>query len=277
LISLIENQAENRILLESIPSRNIPVIGITGPPGAGKSTLLSAMIEYLRKQDKRIAVLAVDPSSAFSQGSVLGDRIRMQNHYLDKEVFIRSIANRGYLGGLSAASSDIVSILQAFSFDYIFLETVGVGQSEIEIASMASCVVVVLVPESGDEIQSIKAGLIEIADILVVNKADREGAGKLFGILASMLHEKDDQGNTGLVKTIAEQNQGIDDLWIEILNQLSKAPKEKRMERLLERIYQIVSRKRMENFNKESIAQRLRERMDLPNFNLYAFIREIEP
>lgn len=276
LISLVENQPDNNSILESIPNRNIPVIGITGPPGAGKSTLLSRIIQHLRGMGKRIAVLAVDPSSSFSKGSVLGDRIRMQNHALDSDVFIRSLANRGYLGGLSAASSDILAIVQAFAFDYIFLETVGVGQSEIEVASMASCVVVVLVPESGDEIQSIKSGLLEIADILVVNKSDREGAGKLLGILRTMLHEKNDQDRTGLVKTIAETGEGISELWEEILKQISGSTKEKQMERLLERVYHLVARKRMESFNKDQVYNQLKTRMVEPGFNLYSFIGEIE-
>jgi LAO/AO transport system kinase len=275
LISLVENQKETIPLLASLPNRNIPIIGITGPPGAGKSTILSALIEYLREKGKKLGILAVDPSSALTQGSVLGDRIRMQNHTLDSGVFIRSLANRGYLGGLSAATSDILTVFQAFSFDYIFIETVGVGQSEIDVAGLADTVVVVLVPESGDEIQSIKAGLLEIADILVVNKSDREGAGKFYGILKNMLHEREEEHKTGLVQTIAETRKGIAELWAEIENQLKHITLNRKIYHLVDKAYQILVRNRMQDFDREKMFITIRERIEEPNFNLYAIIKEL--
>ncbi len=152
------------------------IIGITGAPGAGKSTLVSRLIENFRSRGKRVGVIAVDPTSPFSGGAVLGDRIRMQNHFNDPGVFIRSVATRGHLGGLSSSAYEIIKVLDAFGSDVILVETVGVGQDEVEIAEAAHTTVVVLTPGMGDEIQNLKAGILEIADVLVVNKADREGA-----------------------------------------------------------------------------------------------------
>ena len=277
LISLVENQPNIAIqILEKVIPKSIPVIGITGPPGAGKSTLLSGTIKYLRSLGKKIAVLAVDPSSPFSKGSLLGDRIRMQNHALDRDVFIRSLSSRGILGGLSAATSEVLALLQGFNFDYIFIETVGVGQSEIEIMGMASCVAVVLVPESGDEIQTIKSGLIEIADILVVNKSDRDGANKLFGILQGMLHEKENT-QTGLVKTSAEKGIGIAEFFETCEKQIRNISKQKRAFQLANRIYQILANKRMLDFDRELIEKKILKFMDEPGFNLYQFINQITP
>ena len=154
-------------------NQEIPIVGITGPPGAGKSTLVNGLITEYSKLGKRVAVLAIDPSSPFNFGSLLGDRIRMSSHFLEENVFIRSLATRGALGGLSAKTIEICDVLRAFPFDMILVETVGVGQSEIEIVGLADTTVLVLVPEAGDEIQGIKSGIMEIADIFVVNKADR--------------------------------------------------------------------------------------------------------
>lgn len=155
------------------------VIGITGPPGAGKSTLTNKLIQHYRETGKRVGVLAVDPSSPFSGGAILGDRIRMHDHSMDDGVFIRSISTRGTHGGLSRASSEIIKLYSAFGMDCVIVETVGVGQTELDIIRIADTVTVVLVPEAGDGVQTMKAGLMEIADIFVVNKADREGAGLL--------------------------------------------------------------------------------------------------
>ncbi|MCX5867772.1 MAG: methylmalonyl Co-A mutase-associated GTPase MeaB [Proteobacteria bacterium] len=152
------------------------VIGVTGAPGVGKSTLVSRMIENFRARGKKVGVIAVDPTSPFSGGAVLGDRIRMQNHFNDPGVFIRSMATRGHLGGLSSSAYEIIKVLDAFGSEVILVETVGVGQDEVEIAGAAQTTVVVLTPGMGDEIQNLKAGILEIADVLVVNKADREGA-----------------------------------------------------------------------------------------------------
>jgi LAO/AO transport system kinase len=163
-------------------------IGMTGPPGAGKSTLTSKLALELRKQDERIGIVAVDPTSPFTGGALLGDRIRMNNISTDPGVFIRSMATRGALGGLATTTKEVADLLAAFGFDRVILETVGVGQSELEIAGTADTTVVVLVPESGDSIQAMKAGLMEIADVFVINKADRPGADRLAQELEVMLH-----------------------------------------------------------------------------------------
>lgn len=175
LLSLVEGERRNEVL-ESLHPSSVPVVGITGPPGAGKSTTAAALVGAYRERDLRVAVLAVDPSSPFSGGALLGDRIRMTRHINDSEVLIRSLATRGHLGGLAAAVPAAIRLLGALAYDVVLLETVGVGQSEIEIAAVADPTIVILNPGAGDAVQAAKAGLLEVADIVVVNKADREGA-----------------------------------------------------------------------------------------------------
>ncbi|MEJ7678975.1 MAG: methylmalonyl Co-A mutase-associated GTPase MeaB [Segetibacter sp.] len=177
-ISLVENKAAGyiQILSQSPASSDSAVIGITGPPGAGKSTIADALIGEIVAANKKVGVLCVDPSSPFNFGALLGDRIRMNKWYNNANVFIRSLANRGSLGGLHPSIIEITDVMKAFGFDYIIVETVGVGQSEVEIAGLADTTVIVLVPEAGDEVQTMKAGLMEIGDIFVVNKADRPDA-----------------------------------------------------------------------------------------------------
>src|SRR5215470_11355135 len=164
------------------------LIGVTGPPGAGKSTLVDRMTAHLRAAGRRVGIVAVDPSSPFSGGAVLGDRIRMQGHFLDSGVFIRSLATRGSHGGVPRAARDVVRLLDAFGMDLVFVETVGVGQTELDVMRLADSIVVVLVPEAGDTVQVMKAGLLEIADVFVVNKADRDGAVRMASELEQMLH-----------------------------------------------------------------------------------------
>ncbi|MBJ7466009.1 MAG: methylmalonyl Co-A mutase-associated GTPase MeaB [Mycolicibacterium sp.] len=204
LLSLVESERRDEVLA-MLPARPVRTVGITGPPGAGKSTTVAVLVSAYRARGLRIAVLAVDPSSPYSGGALLGDRIRMAAHINDPDVMIRSVATRGHLGGLAAAVPAAIRLLAALHYDIVVLETVGVGQSEIEIAAVADPTVAILNPGAGDAIQAAKAGLLEIADIIVVNKADRDGADQT----ARDLHIE-----TGLpiLKIIASQNAGIEEL-----------------------------------------------------------------
>ena len=197
-------------------------IGITGPPGAGKRSLINLLIEKIRSKDKKVAVICIDPTSPFSGGAILGDRIRMLKHYSDPNVYIRSMASRNASGGLSLASSEACDILDAHGFDVIIFETLGVGQVEIDVMNEADTVAVVLVPESGDDIQMMKSGLIEIADIYVVNKSDRSGANRLTTTLTNMLETNPNPIENGwdipVLNTNALSNTGIDSL-LDSINQ----------------------------------------------------------
>jgi LAO/AO transport system kinase len=204
LLSLVESDRRAEVL-EAIEPAPVRVIGITGPPGAGKSTTIAVLVAAYRARGRRVAVLAVDPSSPYSGGALLGDRIRMAQHINDSDVLIRSVAARGHLGGLAAAVPAAIGLLGALAYDVILIETVGVGQSEIEIAAVAEPAVVILNPGAGDAIQAAKAGLLEVADIVAVNKADREGADQTV----RDLHAETD---APILKIVAAQNQGIDEL-----------------------------------------------------------------
>lgn len=187
------------------------VVGITGPPGAGKSTLVDAMALALRRQGKRVAILAVDPSSSITGGAILGDRIRMQQHHSDPGIFIRSMATRGAVGGLARATAELARLMDCAGCDYVLIETVGVGQDEVEIAGLAQVTVVVMVPGLGDDVQAIKAGIMEIADVFVINKADQPGADRVERELQSMLSLADGQA-PAIVRTVATEGTGIADL-----------------------------------------------------------------
>jgi LAO/AO transport system kinase len=190
LITLVENRhADTTAILSRVHHRRgqAYIIGVTGPPGAGKSTLVDRLIEQLRARGHGVGIVAIDPSSPFSGGAVLGDRIRMQRHALDEQVFIRSLSTRGSHGGLARATHNVVQLFDAFGKDFILVETVGVGQTELDVMGVADTTIVVLVPEAGDTIQTMKAGLLEIADIFVVNKADRDGAMRIKTELEMML------------------------------------------------------------------------------------------
>jgi LAO/AO transport system kinase len=220
LISLVEN--DSPALREAAAALapyggHSQVVGLTGSPGVGKSTTTSALVRALRAADKRVGVLAVDPSSPFSGGALLGDRIRMQDHATDEGVFIRSMASRGQLGGLSAAVPQALRVLDAARCDVVLVETVGVGQAEVEIASLADTTIVLLAPGMGDGIQAAKAGILEVADVFVVNKADRDGADQVVRDLKHMLglggrHSEAGAWRPSIVKTVAARGEGVDDL-----------------------------------------------------------------
>jgi len=221
LITLVESDPQ--ILASVYPEikdavgRN-HIVGITGPPGAGKSTLSSALVSIIRDTGRTVAILACDPSSPFTGGAVLGDRVRMQSHYADPGVFIRSLSSRGSGGGLSASTYGITTLLDAFGFDMVLLETVGVGQTELDVMKISDTVIVVLVPESGDSIQTMKAGLMEIADIFVVNKSDRVGADRMVKDVrgALQLSENHAVSLPPVLKTRADAGDGVPELLFEI-------------------------------------------------------------
>jgi LAO/AO transport system kinase len=190
------------------------ILGITGSPGAGKSTLVASLARYYRRQEKRVGIIAVDPTSPFTGGAILGDRIRMADLYTDRGVFIRSMATRGFMGGLARATNDVVDLLDAAGFDVVIVETVGVGQDEVEVIRTVQTNVVVLVPGMGDDIQAIKAGIMEIGDIFVVNKADRPGADKTVTEVTMMMSLVEEHGDwvPPIVKTVASRGEGIEEL-----------------------------------------------------------------
>jgi LAO/AO transport system kinase len=205
LLSLVESARRGEVLDALGPVPVPQVIGVTGPPGAGKSTTVGALVSAYRERQMRVAVLAVDPSSPYSGGALLGDRIRMAAHINDSDVLIRSVAARGHLGGLAAAVPAAIRLLAALSYDLVVLETVGVGQSEIEIAAIADPTIVILNPGAGDAVQAAKAGLLEVADIVVVNKADREGADQTVRDLKA-------ETKAPILKLVAAEGQGIPEL-----------------------------------------------------------------
>ncbi|MBK9531904.1 MAG: methylmalonyl Co-A mutase-associated GTPase MeaB [Chitinophagaceae bacterium] len=275
-ISYIENEVKGyEELLQQLPPSQTPIIGITGPPGAGKSTLVDALTGLLVQEGKSVAVICVDPSSPFNLGALLGDRIRMSEWYNNPKVFIRSLATRGSLGGLHPKIIEISDLMKVAGFDFIIVETVGVGQSEIEIAGLADITVVVVVPEAGDEVQTMKAGLMEIADVFVVNKSDRPDADLFVKNLRLMLAPAFHNHNmpVPVIKTIASQKKGIDELLKTITDSFLLAKdNEKRSWLLAEKAFHLIQKKKMTAIDKGLLKQKIEA--EGKDFNLYAFIKQ---
>ncbi len=269
-LTLVENNITpaDAILRDLDSWANIPVLGITGPPGAGKSTLVNAIISHFVAKGMRIAILAIDPTSPFNFGSLLGDRIRMAGQFNNPNVFIRSLATRGALGGISAKTIEMVDVLKAANFDLIIVETVGVGQSEVEIAGLADKTVVVLVPESGDEVQNIKSGLMEIADCFVINKADREGAAIFANNLKKIVHQG--TKTIPILKTVADKNTGIDELCAWIIKPLT--PDHNRRAFLFaEKAWRLIQHEKMRGIDKKRLLEKVQAALKEDDFNIYRF------
>ena len=289
IISLIES--DNSLTSEYLNEIHSKVgkayrIGITGPPGAGKSTITNQLTKHYRKENKKVGIIAVDPTSPFTGGALLGDRVRMTDIGMDEGVFIRSMATRGSIGGLSKKAIDAADVLDAAGFEVIILETVGVGQSELDIAQAADTTIVVLVPESGDSVQAMKAGLMEIADFFVLNKSDRPGSQHAYTALQTILMIKDHDENTWMpkiIKTIASENKGIDEM-VEEIERHNNFMKEqnfflaKREKQAKVRIKEIVEHKLKDELWSETGENSLNltlEKVILGNFSPYHIAEEI--
>ena len=259
-ISLVENDsAAAQWLMRQVFTRrkDAVVLGITGAPGTGKSTLVDQLIGRLRAAGCKIGIVAVDPSSPFSGGAILGDRIRMMRHSVDAEVFIRSMATRGHLGGLAKATCEAIAILEAAGKDYVLVETVGVGQDEVEVVKLADLVLVVLTPDAGDEIQAFKAGIMEIADIFVINKADHPGAEKMERQLRATLDlGLPDKDKPPVIKTVATKGKGIDVMLSEVdrlMGRRDRRLQEVRRKRLLAWMLRDVTREKIDRLISQGI------------------------
>ena len=276
-ISIVENELPNyETLLENLSPSNTPVVGITGAPGAGKSTITNALIRSYLQNGKRRGIIAVDPSSPFNFGSLLGDRVRMSEHFNSPDVFIRSLASRGSLGGLSEKILEVCDVMKTGNFDLIIIETVGVGQSEVEIAGLADITIVALTPSSGDEVQNMKAGLMEIADIFVVNKSDLPNAEGFITNLERLIHERFQRNwQIPVVKTIATENVGIDELKTQIEKYFTENHStDKKLQLLTDKAWRLIQQRRMKNLNRLDLKNKIAKAATNGHFNLYQLIKQ---
>ena len=269
-ISIVENEvAGYQDILKTLPTLPIQqrVIGVTGPPGAGKSTLIDSIIALLTANGQTVGILAVDPSSPFTSGSLLGDRLRMNAHYNNERVYIRSLSSRGALGVISAKTIEVLDVMKAAGFDWIFVETVGVGQNEIEIAGVAELTLVVLVPEAGDEIQALKSGIMEAGDVFAVNKSDRDGAILFTETLKSLVHAP-------VVQVVATQSKGIDALVATLANPTKAMKSQNARQLLAAKALRLVQHRRVKGIELSSIANALEEAEASAQgpFNIYQFV-----
>ena len=273
-ISQIENKVEGTdAYLAKLAPKIIPIVGITGPPGAGKSTLIAGLVGEWIAAGKKVAVLSVDPSSPFHKGAILGDRIRMKDWYLHPQVFIRSLASRGHLGGLNSSMIELTTLLQSVGFEQIIIETVGVGQSEVEVASLADTTVVVLVPEAGDEVQMMKSGLMEVADIFVVNKSDRPDAQTFTNHIRQMIMENGiSEDLVKVVSTIASQGVGMTDL-IQAMeaHQITKTALGLNQKLIVAKVVQLIVAHKMQQVDLKKLEQDLEVAMINEGFNIFSF------
>jgi LAO/AO transport system kinase len=288
-ISAIEDgRPESLALLKALfPfSGKARVIGMTGAPGAGKSTLVDQLAREYRKQDRTIGIIAVDPTSPYTGGAILGDRIRMQAHHADTGIYIRSMATRGFLGGLARATTDVATVLDASGKDLVLIETVGVGQDEVDIVRLADVTVVILVPGMGDDVQSIKAGIMEIADIFVINKSDREGADRVEREIRAMqtLATRKDKWTPPVVKTVAVDGKGVPELaqaiagyekYLADQDLLLKKKISNWRERLVEMLRESLMQRLLSEHLPESEIQRLSAEIAEHHRDPYSMVEEI--
>jgi LAO/AO transport system kinase len=277
-ISLVENAGPGaEELLKSLQHAYMPLIGITGPPGAGKSTLTDALIKQFTENGMKLAILCVDPSSSFHSGAILGDRIRMNRWYNSPLVYIRSLSSRGTMGGLNPRIFQITDLLAQAGFDYILIETVGVGQAEVDISRLADQVVLVLVPESGDDIQTMKSGIMEIGDIFVVNKSDRPGAEQFLHSLKSSLHYRTSKpvDEIKFIQTVATEEKGIDELYKAITGNTARTSPGRSLKLLTQKAWQLIAEYRMRDLDKNKLYHALEEAASDPDFNIYRFAETV--
>ena len=280
-ISQVENEVPGyeRLLETDAPRPQespLQITGITGPPGVGKSTLINGLLQLWLEKGWKTAVLAVDPSSPFHQGALLGDRLRMSVQYNHPDLFIRSLASRGSLGGLHPKIIEISALIEKAGFERLIIETVGVGQSEVAIAGLADATVVVLAPESGDDVQSMKAGLMEIADLFVLNKADRPGADKAARYLRALSHQKADPATAvAVVKTVATEGRGLAELITALDRHFATTARQPERKAMLmaEKAWQLLAAERMRDLSKPALQAAIAKQLAAGSFNLFRFVK----
>ncbi len=273
LISLVENEAGGfEELMEMLPFRNVKIIGITGAPGSGKSTLTDALISEMVKDKMKVGVLCIDPSSPFNRGALLGDRIRMSEWYTNPNVFIRSLASKAALGGLHPKIIEISELMKAAWFDYVIIETVGVGQSEIDIAGLADMTTVVMVPESGDIIQTMKAGVMEIADVFLINKSDRPDAEIFYHHVLQMLRPRhgDSNGIVPVIKTVGTERKGIVE-WYDFIRKFDTSINNPLKETMaLQKVLSLISAQQLKKIDREKLRSEIENGLKNKDLNIYS-------